>query len=490
MPSASDHVGNAQASYHLPVETLVLRPNNPQNPSILDTVFTSRRTRSAAYATTTEGSETRVWRVDKGTGEMEEIAKIGWDMPTGLQSLPGDGLRSIQLRNKQAAMISHGGRTMSVDDFLRKAKGWFPSEYVPLITSSLPLLGSQPTFHSSKTFTSPVNGVSYKWKSGPERTTIPDATRPRHSNTPRPESWKRWRCVTANGAPHPTACSGFNSSSSPLSHSTFRPSRGGNHNMAPLERVPSYRSTSSDHSNQPGEAFPPGLRSLLSSPAPPSLVARFAPPQPGLLKYELTIFPAAYPPYTSTPDGMVDTLVVTAILLTADKDEWRTRQSIMDARSLAAHFEAEARGVVPPYTPRAPRTVEISARPRTAEERLRDQYVLTMNGTLRPLPPYYRPSEPPPSVLPAPSSFPSNRLRTESETDLLEPLFRYAAPPDSGRSRSGSASSPPSRWLAWGSTWVSQRRPRTAQGFERNRSGAPPPSYVQLETQISHQLQR
>ena len=141
MPSTNEHVGHAQGSYHRPVDILVLRPNNTDHPSLLDTVFTSRRTRRAAYATTTKGSETLVWRMDRRTGEMEEIAKIGWDVPTALSRCPpGDGLRSVHMRSKRAIMISHGGRTMAMDDFLRKAKGWFPSEYVPLMTLSLPLL--------------------------------------------------------------------------------------------------------------------------------------------------------------------------------------------------------------------------------------------------------------------------------------------------------------------------------------------------------------
>lgn len=62
---------------------------------------------------------------------MEGIARIEWDVPMGglqPQSLPGDGVRSVQMRNKRAPVISHGGRTMVVDDFMRKAKGWFPSE--------------------------------------------------------------------------------------------------------------------------------------------------------------------------------------------------------------------------------------------------------------------------------------------------------------------------------------------------------------------------
>ena len=141
MPSTSDRVGHAQGSYHPPVDTLVLRPNNTEYPSLLDTVFTSRKTQRAAYATTTKGSETLVWKVDSRTGEMMEIAKIRWDVPMAVSRCPpGDGLRSIQMRNKRAIMINHGGRTMAMDDFLRKAKGWFPSEYVPLIICSLPLL--------------------------------------------------------------------------------------------------------------------------------------------------------------------------------------------------------------------------------------------------------------------------------------------------------------------------------------------------------------
>ena len=320
-----------------------------------------------------------------------------------------------------------------------------------------------------------------------------DTTRPRHPNTTLPETWKRWRCVTRHGAPNPTARSSFNPLYSPITHPGSSPSCRGNQNLPPLSPVPSYRSTSSDNSTRSGEIFPLVLRSSLRAPAPPSLLARFAPPQPGLLKYELTLFPAAYPAYAPTPDGMVDTLVVTAVLLASNKDEWRTRQSIMDARSLAAHFEAEARGVVPPYTPRAPRTIAISASPRTAEERLMDQYVLTMNRTLRPLPPYQHPSEQPPATLTHPSPLLSNRLRTGSDPDLQQSLLRYAAPPDGGRGRSGTVpvSSPSRRLpLPWGPTWMPQRRPRTAQGFERNRSGTPPPSYVRLEAQIAHQLQR
>jgi hypothetical protein len=153
MPSTSEHVGHTHGSHHLPVETLVIRPNNTEHPSMLDTVFTSRRTRRAAYATTTKGSETRVWKVDRRTGQMEEIARIEWDVPIGgtvPRSLPGDGVRSVQLRNKRAIMISHGGRTMTVDNFMRKVKGWFPSEYVPLITLSLVATTFQLTVHHSQ----------------------------------------------------------------------------------------------------------------------------------------------------------------------------------------------------------------------------------------------------------------------------------------------------------------------------------------------------
>ncbi len=321
--------------------------------------------------------------------------------------------------------------------------------------------------------------MPYKWKLGPERTTIPDGTR-RNTAYPHPDIWKRWRCVTASGAPHPTARSSFTSPSSPISHTGLRQSLRGNHDTIPLSPVPSYRSTSSGNSNTLGDIFPRPLRSLLREPAPTSLLARFAPPQPGLLNYELTLFPPAYPPYTPTPDGVVDTIVVTSVLLATDKLEWRTRQSIIDAQSLAVHFEAEARGVIPPYTPRAPRTIGRSGRPRTAEERIMDQYVLTMNGTLRPLPRYHRTSVPSPST-PNAISIGLTSIENRSDSDR-ERLFRYAVPPDSGRGRSGSASaSSPPRWLPRGSAWMSPRRPRTAQGLERERPGTPPPSYTRLE---------
>lgn len=321
--------------------------------------------------------------------------------------------------------------------------------------------------------------MSYKWKLGAERTTVPDATR-RNTTCQNPEIWRRWRCVTANGAPHPTARSGFTSSPSPLSHAGSRPSLAGNHNMTDLSRVPSYRSTSEGDSNSLEDTFPLVLRSSLREPAPLSLLARFAPPQPGLLNYELTLFPPAYPPYAPTPDGMVETIVITSILLATDKHEWRTGQSIIDVQSLAVHFGAEARGVIPPYTPRAPRTIRTSERPRTAEERIMDQYVLTMNGTLRPLPPYHLSSVPSPSM-PSPTTARLTSIEHGSDPDPQERVFRYTAPTDSGRSRSGSASalSPP-RWLPRGPTWMSQRRPRTAQGLERERADTPPPSYTRL----------
>lgn len=322
--------------------------------------------------------------------------------------------------------------------------------------------------------------MSYKWKLGPERTNIPDATR-RNNAYPNPDIWKRWRCVTAGGPSHSTARSSSTSSPSPLSHAGSRPSPRGNHNVIPLSPVPSYRSTSSGESNQLGDTFPLVLRSLLREPAPPSLLARFAPPQPGLFNYELTLFPPAYPPYTPTPDSMVDTIVVTSILLATDKREWRTRQSIIDVQSLAVHFEAEARGVIPPYTPRAPRTIGRSGRPRTAEERVMDQYVLTMNGTLRPLLPYHRPSVQSPST-PNSISIGLTSIENGSDSDSQERPFRYGVLPESGHGRSGSAfaSSSP-RWLPRGSAWRSPRRPRTAQGLERERPGTPPPSYTRLE---------
>jgi hypothetical protein len=330
--------------------------------------------------------------------------------------------------------------------------------------------------------------MPYKWKLGAERTNTPDATRrnPAYHN---PETWKRWRCVTASGAPHPTAHNGHTSSSSPLSHTGPRPSLGGNLTITNLSRVPSYRSTSSGDSNSLGDTFPLVLRSILREPAPPSLLARFAPPQQGLLNYELTLFPPAYPPFTPTPDGMVDTIVVTSIVLATGKHEWKTRQSIIDAQSLAVHFGAEARGVIPPYTPRAPRTIGISGRPRTAEARVMDQYVLNMNGTLRPLPPYHNQPVRSPST-PSPIAIRLTSIENGNDPDPQEGVFRYAAPPDSGAGRSSFASVSSPRWLPRGSTWMSQRRPRTAQGLERDRSDTPPPSYTRLETPIAHPLQR
>ncbi|PVG01408.1 hypothetical protein CPB86DRAFT_102450 [Serendipita vermifera] len=107
------------------------------------------------------------------------------------------------------------------------------------------------------------------------------------------------------------------------------------------------------------------------------LLACLAPSQPtGLPEGELILFPHLFPSWSSsfTHDSssptehhsipsssssksrdlrMLETVLLTAILLVVNKGEWTRVQSLVDPLALQAVFMAEARGDVPPYTPGA-----------------------------------------------------------------------------------------------------------------------------------------
>ena len=112
-----------------PVDTFVLRPNS-HPPSILDTVFVSKRSRRAVYATTTNPArETCLWKVGRN-GQLALVAKIDWECSVQANNVVSDGsLRNVSGQVKKVSMVSFGGRVGRADEFLRKGKGWFNSGY-------------------------------------------------------------------------------------------------------------------------------------------------------------------------------------------------------------------------------------------------------------------------------------------------------------------------------------------------------------------------
>ncbi|KAG8819141.1 hypothetical protein FRC19_010079 [Serendipita sp. 401] len=95
------------------------------------------------------------------------------------------------------------------------------------------------------------------------------------------------------------------------------------------------------------------LAPLLAAPAPPTILARFAPPQLGLTHNELALFPSIF----SSPDQdqnrlLLENLLLSAVLVAVNKGEWKNVQSLADREALEAVFVAEAKGELPPYTTR------------------------------------------------------------------------------------------------------------------------------------------
>ena len=110
-----------------PVDVLVLRPNG--HSSLLDTLFVSRRSRRTVYAVTTRGPQTFLWRV-ASNGSLTQVAQINWDhqMHSGIT---GDGsLKRTQSPSNRCEVLIFNGKMQKTEEFLRKGKGWFPTEYV------------------------------------------------------------------------------------------------------------------------------------------------------------------------------------------------------------------------------------------------------------------------------------------------------------------------------------------------------------------------
>lgn len=370
-----------------PVDTFVLRPNS-HPPSILDTVFVSKRSRRAVYATTTDAAhETCLWKVRRD-GQLAPVAKIGWEYSVQTSNVVGDGsLRNVSGQTKKAIMVSHGGRVMRAGEFLRKGKGWFNSD--------------------SKVFS--VDEAEYKWKSGNENASTSDGIYARSQSTSYHEMWKIWRCVAASPATStqppqitttdPTSLralsGGFAREASrnvgtvpSFAASTVPPSTGFHPQLLddlssrpplpPLDVESVPLADESSHRQSFGAAhdtLSPStskvraiISPLLSAPAPPTLLARFAPPQLGLLHHELALFPPVYASIPAPSSGacasgvdivskevLLENLLLSAILLVTNKGEWKQVKSLADPDALQAVFVAEARGEVPPYTSRVGR---------------------------------------------------------------------------------------------------------------------------------------
>lgn len=88
------------------------------------------------------------------------------------------------------------------------------------------------------------------------------------------------------------------------------------------------------------ETTTPGASTL---PRTPKVIAAFFPPQPTVVKAELAVFPNSF--------DIIDHVVLTAILLISERNEWRISQSALSHAALQASLKAEIRGTLPPYSP-------------------------------------------------------------------------------------------------------------------------------------------
>ncbi|KIJ34308.1 hypothetical protein M422DRAFT_35145 [Sphaerobolus stellatus SS14] len=99
----------------------------------------------------------------------------------------------------------------------------------------------------------------------------------------------------------------------------------------------------------------------------PRMLAAFVPPQKLAFKAELAVFPNSF--------DVIDHIVLTAILLVTEKNEWRISQSALSHAALQASLKAEIRGTLPPYTPSdgryRPPSADNEPPPRPASQQLR-----------------------------------------------------------------------------------------------------------------------
>ncbi|KAG8801610.1 hypothetical protein FRC17_006604 [Serendipita sp. 399] len=339
----------AEAAYQTagPVDTFVLRPNG-HPASILDTVFVSRRLRRAVYATTTiKGLQTDLWRVER-SGRLTLVANIRWEYEwqTPTVTAAGDGsLKTVYGPVRKVPAVCFAARIWKVDEFLRKSRGWFPSD--------------------SRLFT--AGDTEYKWKSGTENSSTNDGQHDRSSTRAYHEPWKIWRCVAVNSTAVHNSSPSYSSQDTNLQQEipTTGPSNVSTVADPHIHQSPRHMPSIDSFTVAQDLLSPstPNVRArlapVLAAPAPPTILARFAPPQLGLTHHELALFPSAF--FSADLDQnqfLVESLLLSAVLLAVNKGEWKNVQSLADKDALEAVFIAEARGEVPPYTTRVGQAIQ------------------------------------------------------------------------------------------------------------------------------------
>ena len=200
-----------------------------------------------------------------------------------------------------------------------------------------------------------VDGVEFKWKSGTE---APDGINTH--NHAYHDVWKIWRCVSSRLDPSTT--SSTPSIALPVMRSPY-PAAATDTAAQPVQ-TPEGRPTlaldtsflSEPHHDQRSQPSASAARSILSAilnaPAPPTILARFAPPQIGLEHNELSLFPQPLSDQRAN-DHFLECLLISTVILAVRKGEWKQVQTVVGVSALQAVFMAEAVGEVPPYTPRS-----------------------------------------------------------------------------------------------------------------------------------------
>lgn len=140
MPGVPAFTTAEAAHTYSPIDTLILRTN--EHLSMLNTIFVSKRSRRAVYATTTRGPHTSLWRV-AACGTMTEIARVDWEYEVRVASAGDGSLRNSNQPMKRCSMLTFGGRMVRTENFLPKARGWFSSEWVlsPPLIPALTFIG-------------------------------------------------------------------------------------------------------------------------------------------------------------------------------------------------------------------------------------------------------------------------------------------------------------------------------------------------------------
>jgi len=250
------------------------------SPSLLNTVMSlSKLGKRPLYATTTQSSETTLWKVDV-VGNISPVAQIYWSSAAGLSR------GSTRIAAKEYPIIDLEGQQSTLDQLLMKS------------SSGLFNPGSSRCFSAGD--------KRYKWKKAPYE--------------------------------------------SPVTFTAL---------ALTCYEIPSG-SSSRSRSSRPSTSSGP------FSPDSHKPIAEFFPPCSAWLKPELSIYKHG--------EDILDHLVLTALLMAADKEEWRNSDATGAASRevLETRLRAEAQSSLPPYQrhpPTASRRVRVN-RPHTSDASL------------------------------------------------------------------------------------------------------------------------